>query len=238
MVEWDNGNFFFVIGSTVYQPAGPLIEPHKIAAVPAGVLPETVRIPSDLKVTYQTRPPTSAVLTVSSSGSQKGSEKTSEGRHGGSKATPTTSISQRSQSKQILHQPYKSATTSSLTVTTSTKQPQPPTFIHSPLAVNSTFSAQGGGSLMMGSGGGPMAVGTLTQSAALSSHINPSSAIMTSGTAAGNGSLYFGYGGSHQSPFAPSKFPIVPPDSFRSVIALCYIIVLAGISFLYFLCIP
>jgi len=64
----------------------------------------------------------------------------------------------------------------------------------------------------MSGAGGPLggATGTLTQSAALSSHINPS-AIMTAGTTASPGSLYFGYGG-HQSPFAPSKFPMGPPD--------------------------
>ena len=56
----------------------------------------------------------------------------------------------------------------------------------------------------------------------LTSHLHPSSTILASAASTGtslnplpgNG-IYYGYGGPHQSPFAPSKYPIVAPDTYR-----------------------
>ncbi|OXA49990.1 Bromo adjacent y domain-containing 1 protein [Folsomia candida] len=99
-----------------YQPAGPLIEPHK---VPAGLLPETVKLPPDLKVTYQTHPPKNPAVSSqqhSSSSSSSTSASSSAAKADTSSGRKhATNSKDKSSSGQILHQPYKSSSSSSST---------------------------------------------------------------------------------------------------------------------------
>ena len=172
-------------------------------------IPESVRLPPDLKVTYQTHPPSSLPPPVQSKQSSRSSSSSGTSKSGSSKG-----------GGGILHQPYKtssastsSSSTSTNTVSTGTQRSSTQRHSLLPSATTSTLiegnNAGAFGALQQplgGSGGG--SIGT---------HTAMTAAAVTAMGGSGAAHMYYpGYSGPHHSsPFAPSKFPIVPPDSFR-----------------------
>ncbi|ODM93417.1 Bromo adjacent y domain-containing 1 protein [Orchesella cincta] len=242
-------------GSTVYQPAGPLIEPHKQSSVPAGILPETVRLPPDLKVTYQTHPPSSAFVASPETQTKTSSSSSKSHKSSSSSSSTSTHKSSEKSAGTILHQPYKSTTSSSSHASPSPSlsrtipssyssgsgyasssagtpllSPSDPSLsashhhhhhhhLQAPTATVSVASVHGAqlGSVSAGSG-------SLSMTAHHPHHsLNPGGSIavggsqtQNSGAPSSSGMFYTTNYGPHHSPFAPCKYPIVPPDTYRT----------------------
>ncbi|CAL8088887.1 unnamed protein product [Orchesella dallaii] len=234
---------------TVYQPAGPLIEPHKQSSVPAGILPETVRLPPDLKVTYQTHPPSSAFVATSETQTKTSSSSSKSHKSSSSSSSTSTHKSEKS-AGTILHQPYKSSTSSSshaspspsLTRTipssyssgsgyassTGTPLLSPSdqtlsTSHHHHLQASSAAASVAsvhGTQLGSVSGGGSLSMAAHHPHHSLSSAGSiagvGSQHTQNSGAPSSSGLFYTTNYGPHHSPFAPCKYPIVPPDAYRT----------------------
>ncbi|CAG7817656.1 unnamed protein product, partial [Allacma fusca] len=216
---------------TVYQPAGPLIEPHKNPpGLSTGIqLPETVRLPPDLKVTYQTHPPGNSPLVTSSSAGGSSGKGVGHGSRSSSSTKAKTSHSathsKSSSQSVILHQPYKSSVSSTSSSSTSTSSRATP---NQQLASHQTSSSSTTNLSIFGSSGtsatlmaAPLGSTMGQQQHTISSNVtmtahHPMSASAVSAGAA-PGMYYPGFLGPHHSPFAPSKYPMVPPDSYRFV---------------------
>ncbi|XP_021958351.1 mucin-19 isoform X2 [Folsomia candida] len=201
-----------------YQPAGPLIEPHK---VPAGLLPETVKLPPDLKVTYQTHPPKNPAVSSqqhSSSSSSSTSASSSAAKADTSSGRKhATNSKDKSSSGQILHQPYKSSSSSS-----STSQSRHQSGYPTPNSTGSSYVINPATAT-----GSPLHLSSQPTMSSSSHHhghghqipVPPGPASSSAAPPSAGGLFYStsaAYAPHHHSPFAPSKYPMVPPESYRT----------------------
>ena len=207
----------FCTDGPVYQPAGPMIEQHK---GPNLGLPETVKLPPDLKVTYQSHPPSETATERKESHSantrsQKSSKSSEAKSASNKKAKASSSGTSESQSAAVLHQPYKPAEVGSSRTVKIHQTTVVPTGNGAVATTtnSSSYSVFGGGGSgsVMGSPGSGSAISQQHTVASTNVSIHHPGLAVPSG-----GMFYPGYmGAPSQSPFAPNKYPMLTAEPFR-----------------------
>jgi len=178
-------------------------------SVPTGLLPEMVRLPADLKVTYQVHPPSSTNLTTSSAKGHSVSDKSSKSSKTGGK------------SSSILHQPYKASGVDNLEKLQSLEsQFMSPGLHHSSAAVtkSTTILSQQQVQIQQQVAGSGLAMASHPHShPALAAGTGLNAFTASNSQQSGSTSSLFyppGYA-AQNSQFAPAKYAIMPQETYR-----------------------